>query len=60
MVLKTSKICKNPFLTKSAVLENIDDLKARNYPGYKSERIMTGGSSGYPLRFYNERGVLDF
>jgi len=48
---------KLPFLTKEIIRENIKDLKATNYPGPKFEYTRTGGSTGYPLRFYKEKGV---
>ena len=48
---------KLPFLTKEIIKENIEELKAKNYPKYKFEHSMTGGSTGYPLQFYTEKGV---
>ena len=51
---------KLPFLTKDIVRENLDDLKARNYPEDKFEYVTTGGTSGGvlgPLGFYYEKGV---
>lgn len=47
---------KIPFLTKKLVRENLDDLKARNYPDESFEYVTTGGSTGIPLGFYYEKG----
>jgi phenylacetate-CoA ligase len=46
-----------PFLTKALVQKHIDDLRATNYPAYAFEKNVTGGSTGFPLRFYVEKGV---
>jgi phenylacetate-CoA ligase len=46
-----------PFLTKELVQEHTDELKATNYPASAFEETITGGSTGFPLRFYVERGV---
>ena len=48
---------KLPFLTKDIVREHIKDLKATNCPEYKFEFNRTGGSTGFPLQFYKEKGV---
>jgi phenylacetate-CoA ligase len=48
---------KLPFLTKEIIRENLNDLKARNYPPSKFEYVTTGGSTGIPLGFYYEKGV---
>jgi len=48
---------KLPFLTKEVIREHIEDLKATNYPKSKFEYTRTGGSTGYPLQFYKEKGV---
>ena len=48
---------KLPFLTKEIINENIEDLKAKNYPEYKFEHSITGGSTGYPLQFYKEKSI---
>ncbi len=50
-----SDLQKLPFLTKSLIRNNIDDIKALNAEGLS--RFNTGGSSGEPLIFYigNER-----
>ncbi|RLF52064.1 MAG: phenylacetate--CoA ligase family protein, partial [Thermoplasmata archaeon] len=48
---------KLPFLTKQIVQENREDLKAQNYPEYKFDYIKTGGSTGFPLGVYMEKGV---
>jgi phenylacetate-CoA ligase len=46
-----------PFLTKEIVRENLQDLKARNYPESKFEYVTTGGTCGEPLGFYYEKGT---
>jgi len=50
-------IKKIPFLTKKIIRENIKELKARNYPEHKFELSWTGGSTGFPMHFYCERGT---
>ncbi len=55
-----SDLQKLPYLTKDIIRENIDDLKARNYPYNKFEYVTTSGTmSGKmkPLGFYYEKGV---
>jgi phenylacetate-CoA ligase len=46
-----------PFLTKEIVQEHTNELKATNYPAHTFEETITGGSTGFPLRFYVEKGV---
>lgn len=46
-----------PFLTKELVQDHFHELRATNYPTYTFEETATGGSTGFPLRFYVERGV---
>ncbi len=46
-----------PFLTKEMVQEHKHELKATNYPATVFEETVTGGSTGFPLRFYVEKGV---
>lgn len=48
---------KLPFLTRESVRNNINDLKARNYPEYKFGYTTTGGTNGIPLGLYEERSV---
>jgi phenylacetate-CoA ligase len=48
---------KLPFLTKEIIRENLEDLKAKNYPRSKFEYVTTGGSTGVPLGFYYEKGT---
>lgn len=48
---------KLPYLTKEIIQNNINDLKARNFPEKKFEYVTTGGSTGFPLGFYYEKGV---
>jgi phenylacetate-CoA ligase len=46
-----------PFLTKEIVQEHTNELKATNYSAHTFEETITGGSTGFPLRFYVEKGV---
>lgn len=46
-----------PYLTKDLIRENLEELKAKNYPENKFEYVTTGGTSGKPLGFYYEKGV---
>ena len=48
---------KLPFLKKTIINKNIEDLKAANYHERKFEYTYTGGSTGEPLKFYTEKGV---
>lgn len=48
---------KLPFLTKTVIQNNLDDLIAENYPRSRLENVMTGGSTGNPLAFYDEKGI---
>jgi phenylacetate-CoA ligase len=52
-----SDLQKLPFLTKEIIRDNLNDLKAINYPPGKLEYVTTGGSTGVPLGFYYEKGV---
>jgi phenylacetate-CoA ligase len=46
-----------PFLTKEIAIENVNLIKAKNYPEYKFEYETTGGSTGTPFGFYVEYGT---
>ena len=46
-----------PYLTKQIIQDNLEDLKARNYPPSKFQYVTTGGSTGIPMGFYIEKGV---
>ena len=46
-----------PYLTKQIIQDNLEDMKARNYPAEKFRYVTTGGSTGIPLGFYLENGV---
>ena len=46
-----------PLLGKETVQAHVDDLKATNYPASTFEETNTGGSTGFSLQFYVERGV---
>ena len=48
---------KLPFLSKETIKLNIQDFKAKNYPAKKFEFNTTGGTTGFPLGFYIEKGV---
>jgi phenylacetate-CoA ligase len=48
---------KIPFLTKELVQQHVTDLKAVNYKPSQFEHTLTGGSTGFPLHFYVEKGV---
>jgi phenylacetate-CoA ligase len=48
---------KIPFLSKKTIKKTIDDFKAKNFPENKFEVNTTGGSTGFPLRFYVEKDV---
>jgi len=48
-----------PYLTKQTIQNNLEDLKARNYPESKFKYGTTGGSTGIPLGFYREKGVSE-
>jgi len=48
---------KLPCLTKNIIRENLQDLFAQNYPLSRLEYVTTGGSTGIPLGFYQERVV---
>lgn len=48
---------KLPYLTKEIIRENLPNLVARNYPKSKLHYATTGGSTGIPLGFYQEKGV---
>lgn len=45
-----------PFLTKEIVQEQRESLKATNYPSSSFELMNTGGSTGFPMDFYVEKG----
>ena len=45
-----------PFLTKENIRNNINNIKAKNYPEYKFEKLYTGSTTGKPLQFYVEKG----
>lgn len=50
---------KIPYLTRGIIRENLSDLIANNYPKSKLEYVSTGGSTGIPLGFYQEKGLSD-
>jgi len=55
-IKELSDLQKIPFLTKELVRENLDDLKAKNFPEGSFEYVTTGGTSGIPMGFYYEKG----
>ena len=46
-----------PLLTKKLIRENFDNLQVANYPKYKKVSITTGGTTGYPVTFYQSKNV---
>lgn len=54
-----SEISLIPFLTKDIIRQNIQVLKAGNFSDRHMERITTGGSSGVPLSFYQQKDYAD-
>lgn len=50
-------IQKIPFLTKENILNHKEDLVATNYPKSRLMYYSTGGTTGTPMSFYNEKGV---
>ncbi len=55
-ITSLSDIEQIPFLTRDAVRENLDRMRARNLPERDFIHATTGGSSGQPLAFYLHRG----
>jgi len=53
----TDDLKRIPFLTKEIILQNRDELVAANYPKSKRLYYSTGGTTGNPMSFYNEKGV---
>lgn len=50
---------KIPYLTKDIIRKNIHNLRAKNYPQYTFEYVTSGGTTGYPLGIYFERGAAE-
>jgi len=50
-------IQKIPFLTKELVQKHLNELKATTYKPSQFEYTLTGGSTGFPLHFYVEKGA---
>lgn len=48
-------IKKIPYLTKDIIRENLDKLYNINYPKYKIEYKITGGSTGVPMGLYQDK-----
>ncbi len=46
---------KLPYLTKEIIQNNLEDLVARNFPMSKLQYRTTGGSTGIPLGFYQDK-----
>ena len=53
----SNDLSKLPYLTKKIIRENLPDLIARNYPESRLQYSTTGGSTGFPLGLYREKGV---
>ena len=47
---------KIPYLTRDLVIQNQNDLKAKNFSKNKFELKTTGGTTGNPLNLYIEKG----
>lgn len=50
-------IKKIPFLTKELILSNKDSMVGSNYSKSKLLYYSTGGTTGIPMSFFNEKGV---
>lgn len=50
------EMAKIPFLTKDIVMNNIEDLKAKNFSEKNFEYSSTGGTTGKQMRFYLQKG----
>jgi len=48
---------KLPYLTKEVIQNNLEDLIARNYPRSKLQYSTTGGSTGIPMGFYQDKNT---
>lgn len=48
---------KIPLLTRELVQQHVQELKATTYRPSQFEYTLTGGSSGFPLHFFVEKGV---
>lgn len=48
-----------PFLTKTQIIENSDDLISANFGHLRIRELNTGGSSGNPMSFFNQRGYSE-
>ncbi|MEA1916774.1 MAG: hypothetical protein U9N42_04500 [Campylobacterota bacterium] len=46
-----------PLLTKKLIRENLDSLQVTNYPNSKKFSITTGGTTGYPVAFYQSENI---
>jgi len=55
----TKDLQKLPFLTKDIIRKNFRDLIASNFSPLRLRRVTTGGSSGTPLNFLNQRGYSE-
>lgn len=50
---------KYPFTTKEMIRDKLDDFVAKNFPKSKLVYVTTGGSTGIPFGFYDQRGFSD-
>lgn len=48
---------KLPFLTKEIIRDNVQDLKAQDYPDYAFSYMTTGGTTASPLGVYEEKNI---
>ncbi|WP_033542289.1 phenylacetate--CoA ligase family protein [Planococcus sp. CAU13] len=54
-IVSIKDLKKLPYLTKEVIRENFDDLTAKNIPKKHLKLQTTGGSSGTPLAFYEDK-----
>ena len=48
---------KLPYLTKKIIRKNLTELITRNYPRSKLQHVTTGGSTGIPMSFYQDKNT---
>lgn len=48
---------KLPYLTKDIIRKNLSDLIARNFDKKKLQYVTTGGSTGVPMGFYQDKNT---
>jgi phenylacetate-CoA ligase len=59
--IKTDKICglsdlkQIPFLDKKVIQDNLQDMRAQNFTTSRIRYVTTGGSTGIPMGFYEDK-----